>query len=160
MKKPVTLLSADLTQTKIVNDVGVTIQHIFDKKTKDAVNAALAINRPLLIWGEPGIGKSQLAKAVAEELNRVFIPFVADSQTESRDLLWHFDAIARLAEAQIQSAGNIDKAALAMENFIVPQALWWALNWKSAENLVTTKQDSDGNNLYRYHPPVYAWSQA
>ncbi|BCG65538.1 MAG: hypothetical protein methR_P3383 [Methyloprofundus sp.] len=155
MSETVKLLAADLKQTEIVNDVGTTIKHIFDKQTKDAVNAALAINRPLLIWGEPGIGKSQLAKAVAQELNRVFIPFVADAQTESRDLLWHFDAIARLAEAQIQNANNIDKDALAMQKFIVPQALWWALNWKNAEQLVTTGKDSDDNSLYRYQPPAY-----
>jgi len=154
--KTVTLLKEDLTETEIINDIGTTIQHVFDQQSKDAVNAALAINRPLLIWGEPGIGKSQLAKAVAKELDRVFIPFVADSQSESRDLLWHFDAVARLAEAQIQTPGNSDKEALAMQNFIIPQALWWALNWKSAEGLVTTAKDSKGNKSYRHQPPAYS----
>ena len=112
-----------------------TIHHVFDKGTISAVNAAIAINRPLLIWGEPGIGKSQLARAVAQQLNRVFIPFVCDAHTESRDLLWALDAVGRLAEAQVQ--GNADdevrKQAIALEKFINPQALWWALNWKSAE---------------------------
>ena len=110
------------------------VHHVFDKNAISAVNAAIAINRPLLIWGEPGIGKSQLARAVAEKLERVFIPFVCDAHTESRDLLWSFDAVARLAEAQVQ--GNTEsearKQALAIENFIKPQALWWGLNWKEA----------------------------
>ena len=156
MTGSVTLLAEDLTQTEIINDIGEPIQHVFDKETKDAINAALTINRPLLIWGEPGIGKSQLAKAVAKELMRVFIPFVADSQSESRDLLWHFDAIARLAEAQIQNPENIDKDALAMQNFIIPQALWWALNWENAEGLVTIKKNSDGKKTYRHQPPAYS----
>ena len=112
-----------------------TLHHVFDKKAISAVNAAIAINRPLLIWGEPGIGKSQLARAVAQRLKRVFIPYVCDAHTESRDLLWSFDAVARLAEAQIQGSADSDtrKEALAIENFIKPQALWWALNWKRAK---------------------------
>lgn len=152
MTKIVKLLPEGLTQTEITNDIGATIQHVFDKECINAVNAALAINRPLLIWGEPGIGKSQLAKAVAKELNRVFIPFVADAQTESRDLLWHFDAVARLAEAQTQPPGCLDKEALKIKNFIIPQALWWALNWGSAEGLV----EIDKENSYRHQPPAYS----
>lgn len=149
------LLPEDLQQTEICNDVGDTIQHVFDSQSIEAVNAALAINRPLLIKGEPGIGKSQLAKAVAQELGRVFIPFVADVHTESRDLLWEFDAVARLAEAQIQSPQNPDKEALALKNFIVPKALWWALNWEDAEKFVTQKVDDKGNKTYRHQPPFY-----
>lgn len=115
-----------------------TINHIFDEKSVDAINAAIAINRPLLIYGEPGIGKSQLAQAAAQQLQRVYIPFVCDAHTESRDLLWTFDAVARLAEAQIQGSikeSEKDRSCLAIEKFIQPQALWWALNWKSAEEL-------------------------
>ena len=111
------------------------VNHVFDKNAISAINAAIAINRPLLIWGEPGIGKSQLARAVAQQLERVFIPFVCDAHTESRDLLWSFDAVARLAEAQIQGSAEseIRQKVLAIENFIKPQALWWALNWVSAK---------------------------
>jgi MoxR-like ATPase len=115
---------------------GQTINHVFDKQSISAINAAIAINRPLLIWGEPGIGKSQLARAVAQQLKRVFIPFVCDAHTESRDLLWSFDAVARLAEAQIQGGADpgTRKQALAIENFIKPQALWWGLNWENAKS--------------------------
>lgn len=77
--------------------------HVFDQPSIDAVNAALAAKRPLLLKGEPGIGKSQLARAVARELKCAFVQFVVDSQTESRDLLWHFDAVQRLADAQLSS---------------------------------------------------------
>lgn len=78
--------------------------HVLSKAEIDAVNAALAAKRPLLVRGEPGIGKSQLARAAAKALGRAFVSHVVDSRTESRDLLWHFDAVARLADAQLFGA--------------------------------------------------------
>ena len=132
------LLPDNLESIEITNDVDEKTHHIMDKDMIQAVNAALAIGRPLLIWGEPGIGKSQLAKAVAKELKRAFLHFVADAKTESRDLLWHFDAVARLAEAQIYKATHEkkwkckDNNPMAIEKFIMPGRLWWALNWQTA----------------------------
>lgn len=144
-------LAADCNEIPVTNDVGDCSQHVLDAEARDAINAALAINRPLLIWGEPGIGKSQLAKAAAAELQRVFLPFVADAHTESRDLLWSLDAVARLAEAQIQSSDNPDRNAVALEKFIVPGVLWWALNWKNADDFVR-----DGNGKQRFPVPAFA----
>jgi len=138
MKNTSKLLPKTLSSTKITNDIGDPAHHLYEQQSITAINAAIAINRPLLIWGETGIGKSQLAKAVAQELGRVFIPFVCDAHTESRDLLWHFDAVSRLAEAQIQGAipeGLRKENALDIENFIIPQALWWALSWETANNM-------------------------
>lgn len=113
-----------------------TINHVFDQHSVAAINTALAIGRPLLVYGEPGIGKSQLAQAAAAQLKRVYIPFVCDAHTESRDLLWTFDAVARLAEAQIQGSIPVEERkadTLAVKNFVQAQALWWALNWESAK---------------------------
>ena len=80
--------------------------------TIDAVNAALAAGRPLLVRGEPGIGKSQLARGAAQCLERAYIQYVVDARTESRDLLWHFDAIERLTEAQLSGALKEDPEAV------------------------------------------------
>ena len=150
------LLPQDLTQHPVTNDVGETIQHVFDTDMIHAINAALTINRPLLVWGEPGIGKSQLARAAAQALNRVFIPFVADAHTESHDLLWQFDAVARLAEAQIQSAENHDRATLAMDRFIVPGPLWWAFDWKKANDLISQPDDDKHQICHRKAPSIQA----
>jgi MoxR-like ATPase len=109
-----------------------------------AINAALAINRPLLVLGEPGIGKTQLALAAATALGRAYIPFVVDSRTEARDLLWRFDAVARLAAAQVGKRGDGQKLAssehlmvpadpMAEQNFVVPGPLWWAFDWEGAQ---------------------------
>lgn len=133
------LLPSNLTKIEIANDVGGTTNHVLEPDMINAVNAALVINRPLLIWGEPGIGKSQLAKAAAKELGRPFLHFVADARTEAHDLLWHFDAVSRLAEAQLrQEPGSTKDASkgsnpLAKANFVSPGPLWCALNWESAK---------------------------
>ena len=78
--------------------------HVFDRASIDALNAALAARRPLLVRGEPGIGKSQLARAAAKTLGRAYVQLVVDARTESRELLWQFDAVTRLAEAKLRGA--------------------------------------------------------
>jgi MoxR-like ATPase len=115
--------------------------HVFDQCEIDAIDAAIAARRPLLVRGEPGIGKSQLARAAAVDLGRAYVQHVVDARTESRDLLWHFDAVARLADAQLRGAlrdaqgeGCTDlRQNLAVENYLHPRVLWWAFNWKSAK---------------------------
>ncbi|MCI5223470.1 MAG: hypothetical protein D3924_12565 [Candidatus Electrothrix sp. AR4] len=79
--------------------------HVFDEESAFAVEMALATGRPLLIRGEPGSGKSQLARAAAQELNRCFIAEVVTAATEGSDLLWRFDPVARLSDAQTHAAG-------------------------------------------------------
>lgn len=111
--------------------------HVFEAESIDAVNAALAARRPLLVCGEPGAGKSQLARAAAKALGRAYIPFVVDARTEARDLLWNFDAVARLAQAQVLGALRADQGEvrerLAPENFLHPGPLWWAFDWAGAQ---------------------------
>ncbi len=111
-------------------------RHIFESEHIDALNAAIACRRPLLLTGEPGTGKSQLARAAAAHLNCAFVPFVVDSRTESRDLLWHFDVVARLADAQLGTALSTDpmelRRELAVSNYVHPGPLWWAFDWLNA----------------------------
>lgn len=112
--------------------------HQFDEPSIGAVNAALAARRPLLVRGEPGVGKTQLAEAAAIELKRAFVSFAVDSRTESRDLLWRFDAVQRLAQAQLYAASRKKWEAverdLAERNFVRPGPLWWAFNAEKAKD--------------------------
>ncbi len=112
--------------------------HVFDQRSIFAVNAALASRRPLLVRGEPGIGKSQLARATARCLKRPYLELVVDARTEARDLLWSYDAVARLAEAQLGNPLGLpqDKLEerLAVARYVRPGPLWWALNWASARD--------------------------
>ncbi len=116
--------------------------HVFDEDMIDAIDAALAAQRPLLVRGEPGIGKSQLARAAAKHFGRVFVSHVVDARTESNDLLWNYDAVARLADAQV--AGTLSEPGkplrrrkptrerLAVKHYLHPGPLWWAFDWADA----------------------------
>lgn len=132
-------------QTKRVelrNADGSAFQYELSLAMKGAVNAAIAASRPLLVQGPPGVGKTQLAEAAAKGLERAFLPFVVDSKTDHRELLWRFDAVKRLAVAQTaphrfrnRPESEIDAAlddALADARFVEPGPLWWALHWRSA----------------------------
>ena len=111
--------------------------HLFEPHTITAINAALGARRPLLVRGDPGVGKSQLARAAAHYLGRAFISFVVDSRTESQDLLYHFDAVQRLADAQIygHTCDDTEEVQQKMEesNYHRPGPFWWAYDWTNAE---------------------------
>jgi MoxR-like ATPase len=110
--------------------------HVFEASAILAVNAALACNRPLLVRGEPGTGKSQLARAVAYALKRPYLSKFVDARTEATDLLWHHDAVTRLAEAQVHGANETPDAVrdrVERAHYVTPGPLWWALNWQRAK---------------------------
>lgn len=113
------------------------MSHVFEEPAIWAVNAALAADRPLLIRGEPGAGKSQLARAAAAALRWPFVYDVITARTECQDLLWRFDAVARLAKAQVLGSLGPEAARrvedeLSECRFLAPECLWWAINWESA----------------------------
>lgn len=116
--------------------------HVFEADMIDALDTALAAQRPLLVKGEPGIGKSQLARAAARQLGRMFIPHVVDARTESTDLLWHYDAVSRLADAQLAGAlgepGKRQRRRLAVRHYLHPGPLWWAFDWDDALSQATS----------------------
>ena len=121
--------------------------HIFDARDVDAINGALATARPLLIKGEPGTGKSQLARAAAKALGFEFTRLAVSAATEPEGLLYEFDAVERLAEAQlIQATAGMELAGktsdqrrawiqdqLAIGRFLRPGPLWRGFDWASAE---------------------------
>lgn len=107
-------------------------RHLFQSRTVWAVKAALGAERPLLVRGEPGTGKSELARAVAQVLERPLITEVITARTESQDLLFRFDAVARLGQAQVLAATGGKVEDLAESNFVQPGPLWWAFDWDGA----------------------------
>lgn len=135
-----------------IRNQGRTFKHLLEPEHLWAIRAAVGAQRPLLVLGEPGVGKSQLALAAGRLLSRPLIRFTVDSNTEATDLLYRYDSVRRLAEAQVR--GSAQKAAnladqlgeaktdssnndskqdpLAIDNFVSPGPLWWALDWKSA----------------------------
>jgi MoxR-like ATPase len=108
--------------------------HVFDEASVHALMAAEAAERPLLIRGEPGTGKSQLARAAAEVTQRLFLSVVVNARTECQDLQWQFDAVARLGEAQALAHCNVDEISgrLHPRRYLAPGPLWWVFDWQSA----------------------------
>lgn len=122
--------------------------HLFDEDGVHAIRTAIAAERPLLIRGEPGTGKSQLARAAAVKLGRAFITTVVHGRSEPQDLQWRFDAVARLGEAQALAAAGVIKpgdvaTALDPQQFLSPGPLWWAFNWEGARQQHAHCQHAD-----------------
>jgi len=86
-----------------------------------AVNAAITLQRPLLIKGEPGTGKTLLAEEVARSLAMPLIEWHIKSSTKAQHGLYEYDAVSRLRDSQLGDARVGD-----IRNYIVPGKLWEA----------------------------------
>jgi MoxR-like ATPase len=86
-----------------------------------AVNAALALERPLLIKGEPGTGKTMLALEVAQALKRPLFEWHVKSTTKAQHGLYEYDAVSRLRDSQLG-----DPKVKDISNYIVQGMLWKA----------------------------------
>ena len=88
-----------------------------------AVNAAVVLERPLLVKGEPGTGKTQLAIEVARALDKPLIEWHVKSTTRAQQGLYEYDAVARLRDSQLGDARVNDIA-----NYIRKGKLWQAFD--------------------------------
>lgn len=86
-----------------------------------AVNAAITLGRPLLVKGEPGTGKTQLAAEVAQALDRPLLQWHIKSTTRAQQGLYEYDAVARLRDSQLGDDKVHDIA-----NYIRRGKLWEA----------------------------------
>jgi len=86
-----------------------------------AVNAAVTLARPLLVKGEPGTGKTQLAEEVAAALGRPLHRWHIKSTTKAQHGLYEYDAVSRLRDSQLGEAKVHD-----IRNYIVKGRLWEA----------------------------------
>ena len=86
-----------------------------------AVNAAVTLQRPLLVKGEPGTGKTMLAEEVARSLDRPLIQWHIKSTTKAAQGLYEYDAVARLRDSQLG-----DDKVHDISNYIVRGKLWEA----------------------------------
>lgn len=100
--------------------------HQWSQPEIDALRLAYAAGRPLLVQGEPGTGKTQLARAAAEWLGWRLHAETIHPRFEPHELRYRFDAVRRLADAQA-GAKRLDR-----HRYWRPGVLWRAFGWESA----------------------------
>src|ERR1700750_2851018 len=98
-----------------------TDNYIATEDLKVAVNAAVALERPLLIKGEPGTGKTVLAYEIAEALGADLITWHIKSTTKAQQGLYEYDAVTRLRDSQLG-----DERVKDVRNYIKKGKLWEA----------------------------------
>ncbi len=101
-----------------------------------AVNAAVTLGRPLLIKGEPGTGKTQLAQEIARSLGRPMFEWHIKSTSKAQQGLYEYDAVSRLRDSQLGDARVHDIA-----NYIVKGSLWEAFEAQTQPVLLIDEID-------------------
>jgi len=90
---------SEASQTGFDRFSGAT-RYIADEELIAAVNAAVVLERPLLVKGEPGTGKTRLAEAVAESLQLPLLTWHVKSTSKATEGLYHYDVVQRLNDAR------------------------------------------------------------
>jgi MoxR-like ATPase len=101
--------------------------YCYDGELHLSVELALSTGRPLLLRGDPGSGKSSLAAYIARNLGWRYYEHVVTSATQAQDLLWRYDAVRRLADAQAKPDGELNDF-----DYVEPGVLWWVFDAETA----------------------------
>ncbi|REL35396.1 AAA family ATPase [Thalassotalea euphylliae] len=113
-----------------------TSEYIASKELQLAVNAAIALERPLLIKGEPGTGKTMLAEQLAASLDTQLIQWHIKSTTKAQQGLYEYDAVSRLRDSQLG-----DEKVKDIGNYIVKGKLWQAFTHQQRPILLIDEID-------------------
>ena len=113
-----------------------TNSYIATDDLKMAVNAAVTLERPILVKGEPGTGKTQLAVEVATALGKPLYEWHIKSTTKAQQGLYEYDAVARLRDSQLG-----DDRVHDISNYIVRGRIWGAFASKEQPVLLIDEID-------------------
>lgn len=120
----------------MLNKFQGTDQYIATDELRVAVNAAIILQKPLLIKGEPGTGKTMLAFEIAKALGMPMYTWHVKSTTIAQQGLYEYDAVARLRDSQLGDAKVND-----IRNYIIKGPLWKA--FESEEQVVLLIDEID-----------------
>ena len=113
-----------------------TENYVATDDLKIAVNAAVALERPLLIKGEPGTGKTMLAIEIAKALNAPLLEWHVKSTTKAQQGLYEYDAVARLRDSQLG-----DERVHDINNYILKGKMWEAFTSETRPILLIDEID-------------------
>ena len=113
-----------------------TKDYIATEDLRVAVNAAITLERPLLVKGEPGTGKTVLAEEVSKALGRELITWHVKSTTKAQQGLYEYDAVTRLRDSQLG-----DERVKDVKNYIKKGKLWEA--FESSDRVVLLIDEID-----------------
>src|ERR1700743_2690069 len=118
---PYRVRNAIHTETNMTTRFEGTDKYVATDDLRVAVNAAIALERPLLIKGEPGTGKTELAFQVSDALKAPLITWHVKSTTKAQQGLYEYDAVTRLRDSQLG-----DPRVKDVKNYIKKGKLWEA----------------------------------
>ena len=113
-----------------------TEKYIASRELQLAVNAAITLEKPLLIKGEPGTGKTMLAEELAKSLDANLIQWHIKSTTKAQQGLYEYDAVSRLRDSQLG-----DEKVHDIGNYIVKGKLWQAFDAEKRSILLIDEID-------------------
>lgn len=113
-----------------------TDEYVATEELQLAVNAAIALEKPLLIKGEPGTGKTMLAEQISAALDMPLIQWHIKSTTKAQQGLYEYDAVSRLRDSQLG-----DDKVQDISNYIVKGKLWEAFSAEQQSVLLIDEID-------------------
>ena len=113
-----------------------TDKYVATSELQLAVNAAIALEKPLLIKGEPGTGKTMLAEQISEALGIPLIQWHVKSTTKAQQGLYEYDAVSRLRDSQLG-----DEKVKDISNYIVKGKMWEAFEAEQQSVLLIDEID-------------------
>ncbi len=113
-----------------------TSEYISTKDLSVAVNASINLEKPLLVKGEPGTGKTELARQIAKSLKLEIIEWSIKSTTKAQQGLYEYDAVTRLRDSQLNK-DKIDN----ISNYIKKGKIWYSFETKNRSVLLIDEID-------------------
>src|SRR4051812_32310152 len=120
-----------------------TESYVATEDLKVAVNAAIVLERPLLVKGEPGTGKTVLAEEIAKSVKAPLLTWHIKSTTKAQQGLYEYDAVSRLRDSQLG-----DPRVSEIRNYIRRGKLWEAFTAPERRE-VLVGEDGKGDNEFR-----------